>query len=407
MRTDFDILIAGGGLNGPALALALADAGLSVAVADARPADARAGDAFDGRAYALALASQRLLAALGLWPELAPNAQEIRKVEATQGAPGEGAGPFGLHFDGAELEEGRLGYMLEDRFLYRALLAAMQGRVTHLPGLSVIGQEAEGAAIRATLSDGRSISARLLVGADGRQSGVAARAGIRRIGHDYGQIALVAAVDHELPHEGTAHQYFMPTGPLAILPLPGNRSSIVWSEAEASARAIMELPDDEFLAVLRPRFGDFLGEIRLAGPRFSYPLNLTLAERYIAPRVALVGDAAHGVHPIAGQGLNLGLRDVAVLAEVLVAARRRGEDIGADLVLARYQDWRRPDATALALGMDGVNALFSNANPLLRTAREIGMGLVDAIPPLRRGFMRQAAGLSLEPMPRLLTGRRL
>ncbi|SFX42525.1 2-octaprenyl-6-methoxyphenol hydroxylase /2-octaprenyl-3-methyl-6-methoxy-1,4-benzoquinol hydroxylase [Paracoccus pantotrophus] len=407
MRTDFDILIAGGGLNGPALALALADAGLSVAVADARPADARAGDAFDGRAYALALASQRLLAALGLWPELAPNAQEIRKVEATQGAPGEGAGPFGLHFDGAELEEGRLGYMLEDRFLYRALLAAMQGRVTHLPGLSVTGQEAEGAAIRATLSDGRSISARLLVGADGRQSGVAARAGIRRIGHDYGQIALVAAVDHELPHEGTAHQYFMPTGPLAILPLPGNRSSIVWSEAEASARAIMELPDDEFLAVLRPRFGDFLGEIRLAGPRFSYPLNLTLAERYVAPRVALVGDAAHGVHPIAGQGLNLGLRDVAVLAEVLVAARRRGEDIGADLVLARYQDWRRPDATALALGMDGVNALFSNANPLLRTAREIGMGLVDAIPPLRRGFMRQAAGLSLEPMPRLLTGRRL
>lgn len=407
MRTDFDILIAGGGLNGPALALALADAGLSVAVADARPADARAGDAFDGRAYALALASQRLLAALGLWPELAPNAQEIRKVEATQGAPGEGAGPFGLHFDGAELEEGRLGYMLEDRFLYRALLAAMQGRVTHLPGLSVTGQEAEGAAIRATLSDGRSISARLLVGADGRQSGVAARAGIRRIGHDYGQIALVAAVDHELPHEGTAHQYFMPTGPLAILPLPGNRSSIVWSEAEASARAIMELPDDEFLAVLRPRFGDFLGEIRLAGPRFSYPLNLTLAERYVAPRVALVGDAAHGVHPIAGQGLNLGLRDVAVLAEVLVAARRRGEDIGADLVLARYEDWRRPDATALALGMDGVNALFSNANPLLRTAREIGMGLVDAIPPLRRGFMRQAAGLSLEPMPRLLTGRRL
>ncbi|RKS52910.1 2-octaprenyl-6-methoxyphenol hydroxylase /2-octaprenyl-3-methyl-6-methoxy-1,4-benzoquinol hydroxylase [Paracoccus pantotrophus] len=407
MRTDFDILIAGGGLNGPALALALADAGLSVAVADARPADARAGDAFDGRAYALALASQRLLAALGLWNDLAPNAQEIRKVEATQGVPGEGAGPFGLHFDGAEIEEGRLGYMLEDRFLYRALLAAMRGRVTHLPGLSVTGQEAEGAGIRASLSDGRSIKARLLVGADGRQSGVAARAGIRRIGHDYGQIALVAAVDHELPHEGTAHQYFMPTGPLAILPLPGNRSSIVWSEPEAQARAIMDLPDAEFLAVLRPRFGDFLGEIQLAGPRFSYPLNLTLAERYVDARVALVGDAAHGVHPIAGQGLNLGLRDVAALAEVVVAARRRGEDIGAELVLARYQDWRRPDATALALGMDGVNALFSNANPLLRAAREIGMGLVDAIPPLRRGFMRQAAGLSLEPMPRLLTGRRL
>ena len=407
MKTDFDILIAGGGLNGPALALALADAGLSVAVVDARPADARAGDAFDGRAYALALASQRLLAALGLWRDLADKAQEIRKVEATQGVPGEGAGPFGLHFDGAEMEEGRLGYMLEDRFLYRALLTGMQDRVAHLPGLSVIGQQPDGPAIRATLSDGRVLRAALLVGADGRQSGVAARAGIRRIGHDYGQIALVAAVDHDLPHHGTAHQYFMPTGPLAILPLPGNRSSIVWSEAEAQARAIIELPDPDFLAVLRPRFGDFLGEIRLAGPRFSYPLNLTLAERYVDARVALVGDAAHGVHPIAGQGLNLGLRDVAALAEVIVAARRRGEDIGAAPVLARYQDWRRPDATALALGMDGVNTLFSNANPLLRAAREIGMGLVDAIPPLRRGFMRQAAGLGLDPMPRLLTGRRL
>ena len=407
MNHDFDIVVAGGGLNGPALALALADAGLSVAVVDARPADARAGEAFDGRAYALALASQRLLAALGLWRELAPQAQEIRKVQATQGRPGGGAGPFGLHFDGAGIEEGRLGYMLEDRFLYRALLAAMRGRVAHLSGVSVTGQAPDAAGVAVALSDGRDLRARLLVGADGRASGVAARAGIRRIGRDYGQIALVAAVDHAMPHHGVAHQYFMPTGPLAILPLPGDRSSIVWSEEAASARAIMALPDDAFLAALRPRFGDFLGAIRLAGPRFSYPLNLTLAERYVAPRVALVGDAAHGVHPVAGQGLNLGLRDVAALAEVLVEARRRGEDIGAEPVLARYQDWRRPDATALALGMDGVNTLFSNANPLLRAAREIGMGLVDALPPLRRGFMRQAAGLSLNPMPRLLTGQRL
>ncbi|MFO1138073.1 MAG: UbiH/UbiF/VisC/COQ6 family ubiquinone biosynthesis hydroxylase [Paracoccus sp. (in: a-proteobacteria)] len=407
MKTDFDIVIAGGGLNGPALGLALADAGLSVAVVDGRPADARAGDAFDGRAYALALASQRLLAALGLWGALAADAQAIRKVQATQGQAGSGPGPFGLHFDGAEIEEGRLGYMLEDRFLYRALLAAMRDRVAHLSGITVDGQEADGTGIRVALSDGRNLRARLLIGADGRQSGVAARAGIRRTGHDYGQIALVAAVDHELPHEGTAYQYFMPTGPLAILPLPGNRSSIVWSETRANAHAISELPDDEFLSVLRPRFGEAHGAISLAGPRFSYPLNLTLAERYVAPRIALIGDAAHGVHPIAGQGLNLGLRDVAALAEVIVAARRRGEDIGTDLVLARYQDWRRPDATALAFGMDGVNTLFSNANPVLRAARELGMGLVDAIPPLRRGFMRQAAGLSLAPMPRLLTGQRL
>ncbi|MTH80049.1 UbiH/UbiF/VisC/COQ6 family ubiquinone biosynthesis hydroxylase [Paracoccus aestuariivivens] len=407
MSKDFDIVIAGGGLNGPALALALADAGLKVAVVDNRPADARSGDAFDGRAYALALASQRLLGALGLWRGLADKAQPILKVEATQGVAGHGAGPFGLHFDGAEIEEGRLGYMLEDRFLYRALLAGMRDKVSHLSGLSVVGQEPGPTGVSVALSDGRKLDASLLIGADGRRSGVAERAGIKRFGHDYGQIALVAAVDHELPHHGTAHQFFMPSGPLAILPLPGNRSSIVWSETADDARAILELADADFLEVLRPRFGDFLGEISLAGPRFSYPLNLTLAERYVGPRIALIGDAAHGVHPIAGQGLNLGLRDVAAMAEVIVAARRRGEDIGTDPVLARYQEWRRPDATTLALGMDGVNALFSNKNPVLRAARELGMGLVDALPPLRRGFMRQAAGLRLDPMPRLLTGQKL
>ncbi|MDS9466917.1 UbiH/UbiF/VisC/COQ6 family ubiquinone biosynthesis hydroxylase [Paracoccus sp. MBLB3053] len=407
MKTDFDIMIAGGGLNGPALALALADVGLRVAVVDNRPADARAGDDFDGRAYALALASQRLLSALGLWRDLAEKAQPILKVEATQGQAGAGAGPFGLHFDSAELEEGRLGYMIEDRFLYRALLGAMEKRVTHLPGLSVTGQTPDASGITVHLSDGRNLRSRLLVGADGRRSGVAERAGIRRVGHDYGQLALVAAVDHELPHHGVAHQFFMPTGPLAILPLPGNRSSIVWSETESEARAITELTDEAFLEVLRPRFGDFLGRISLAGPRFSYPLGLTLAQSYVAHRVALIGDAAHGVHPIAGQGLNLGLRDVASLAEIIATARRRGEDIGTEPVLARYQKWRRPDATALALGMDGVNALFSNGNPLLRAARELGMGMVDAIPPLRRGFMRQAAGLRLDPMPKLLAGQRL
>ncbi|MDF3607881.1 UbiH/UbiF/VisC/COQ6 family ubiquinone biosynthesis hydroxylase [Paracoccus sp. DMF-8] len=411
MEHDFDVVIAGGGLNGPALALALADAGLSVAVVDQRPADLRAGDAFDGRAYALALASQRLLAALGLWDGLAAQAQPINHVRATQGDAGEGADPFGLHFDSAEIEEGRLGYMLEDRFLYRALLGAMAGRVTHLPATAVTGQKVgpQGVtvALSGTLSGGRALTARVLVGADGRQSATATRAGIRRKGHDYGQIALVAAIDHAIPHEGTAHQFFMPTGPLAILPLPGNRSSIVWSETAANARAILALSDGDFLDILRPRFGDFLGEIALAGPRFSYPLNLTLADSYVADRIALVGDAAHGVHPIAGQGLNLGLRDVAALAEVLVDARRRGEDIGNLAVLTRYQDWRRPDATMLAFGMDAVNALFSNADPVLRLGRSLGMGLVDAVPPLRRRFMRQAAGLTLDPMPRLLTGRSL
>lgn len=407
MTVDHDILIAGGGLNGPALALALAGAGLSVAVIDARPAQARAADDFDGRAYALALASRRLLTALGLWGGLAAKSQPILKVEAAQGEAGDGAGPFHLVFDSAEIEEGPVGHMLEDRFLYAALMEAMAGRVTHLPGRQVTGQEVRPGHVAVTLDDGTVLTGRLLVGADGRGSGVAARAGITRRGWGYGQTALVCAVDHDRPHNGTAWQFFMPEGPLAILPLPGNRSSIVWSAPDAQAAAIGALDDDRFLDVLRPRFGDFLGEIRLAGPRFSYPLSLSLADHYVAARVALVGDAAHGVHPIAGQGLNLGLRDVAALAEVVVEAARRGEDIGAPDVLDRYQRWRRFDATALGLGMDTVNRLFSNANPVLRAARGLGMGAVTAIPPLRRAFMRQAAGLTLDPMPRLLAGQPL
>ena len=406
MKRDFDVIIAGGGLNGPALGLALAQGGLRVAVIDARPVDLRAGDAFDGRAYALALASVRLLSALGLWKGLAADAQPIREVKACEGHAGDGPGPFLLHFDSAEIEEGAVGQMLEDRFLYRALMGAM-GALTHIPATQVVGQTPYPGGIEVALSDGHSLSAAVLIGADGRQSGVGARAGIGRTGWDYGQTALVAALDHEKPHHGIAHQFFMQNGPLAILPLPGNRSSIVWSESHDNARAISLLPDDAFLEVLRPRFGDFLGKISLAGPRFSYPLNLTLANSYVADRVALVGDAAHGVHPVAGQGLNLGLRDVAALAEVLILAARRGEDIGTAQVLDRYQGWRRFDSTSLALGMDSVNRLFSNANPLLRLGRELGMGAVNAIVPLRRHFMRQAAGLTLDPMPKLLEGKRV
>ena len=408
MSDPCDVVVAGGGLNGPALALALSAAGLRVAVVDPQPATARAAADFDGRAYALALASQRLLAALGLWPGLAPDAQPILRVEAQQARAGEAPGLLGLEFRAAEIEEGPLGYMLEDRHLYAALLEAMAARgIDHRPGLSVMGETAGDAGIVVHLSDGSTLPARLLVGADGRRSGVAERAGISRSGWDYGQTALVCAIAHERPHGGTARQVFFADGPLALLPLTGHRSSIVWSESRDHAAALSALPDDGFLDALGLRLGPGLGAIRLAGPRFSYPLNLTLADHYIAPRRALIGDAAHGVHPIAGQGLNLGLRDVASLAEVVADAARRGEDIGAADVLERYQRWRRFDSTALALGMDTVNRLFSNDNPLIRAARGIGMGLVQAVPAARRRFMRQAAGLSLDPMPRLLAGQPL
>ena len=408
MTFDHDILIIGGGLNGPALGLALTRAGLTVAIVDSQPARARAEAAFDGRAYALAIASKRLLTAIGIWPQVEPHGQPMLKIKTSDGRAGEGPSRLTLTFDSAEIEEGPVGFMVEDRHLYAAFLAAMQTTqgLTHIPAATVTHHQPGPQGASVTLSDGRQLTARLLIACDGRASPTAARAGIRRTGHSYGQTALVCALTHARPHQGIAHQFFMPTGPLAILPLKGNRSSIVWSETDDNARTIAALDDDAFLDVLRPRFGDFLGEIALAGPRFSYPLTLTLANDYIAPRLALVGDAAHGVHPIAGQGLNLGLRDVAALAEVLVNARRRGEDIGAPDVLDRYQSWRRFDSTRLALGMDGVNWLFSNDNPALRAARDAGLGLVNRIAPLRRAFMREAAGLTGQTA-KLLAGQPL
>lgn len=409
MTPDSDILIAGGGLNGPALALALADGGLSVTVIDALPATARAGDEFDGRGYALALASQRLLSAIGVWHDVAGDSQPILEVKVTDGRAGEGpTSPFMLHFDHGEIEEGPMGYMLEDRFLYRAFLSAMQAHpnITLISGDGVVGQEVGPASVTVTLQSGRQLTGRLLVGSDGRKSGTAERAGIGRHGHDYGQTALVCAIEHEKPHRGIAHQFFMPSGPLAILPLPGNRSSIVWSESHAEAARINALPDAEYLDELRPRFGSFLGAIALAGKRFTYPLNLTLADAFVAPRLALIGDAAHGVHPIAGQGLNLGLRDVGALAEVVIEAKRRGEDIGAADVLERYQRWRRWDVATLAAATDGFNALFSNDNSLLRLGRDIGLGVVNALPGLRRRFIREAAGLTGD-LPKLMQGRQI
>lgn len=407
MTPDADILIVGGGLNGPALALALAQGGLRVAVIDNRPAPARAEAGFDGRAYALAIASKRLLTVTGIWQRVGDKAQPIHKIKATDGLAGQGPAPFFLTFDAAEIEEGPMGFLLEDRFLYAAFWQAMAetANITLLSGENVVAQETDAQGVSVTLASGKMLTGRLLVGCDGRGSGTATRAGIRRVGWGYGQTALVTAIRHEGDHQGIAHQFFMPEGPLAILPLKGgHHSSIVWSETTENAARIQALPDADYLAALRPRFGDFLGDIALAGDRFTYPLSLSLAERFIAPRVALVGDAAHGVHPIAGQGLNLGLRDVGALAQVVIEAARRGEDIGSQTTLEAYQRWRRFDATTLALGMDTVNRLFSNDNPILRAGRDLGLGIVNALPGLRRRFIRQAAGLQGD-LPRLLAGQ--
>lgn len=410
MAIDYDVIIVGGGLNGPVLALALAKGGMRVAVVDARASQARAKKGFDGRAYALAAASQRLFTALDVWGALADHAQPILQIKATDGAVGRGPAPFFLTFDHRELGHGPMGFMVEERHIYAGIITAIEStpNITLISENIVVAQNVAAGVASVTLQDGQVLRAHLIVGCDGRKSGVAQRAGITRWGWEYGQTALVTALHHERPHGGTAHQYFMPAGPLAILPLAGgHHSSIVWSETRARAAQIQDLDDQAYLQVLRPRFGDFLGKISLAGTRFTYPLNLTVAKEFVAQRVALVGDAAHGVHPIAGQGLNLGLRDVAALAEVLIGAIRLGEDIGAMDVLQRYQRWRRFGTTLMALGTDSINKLFSNDNPILRGLRDLGMGAVSASPVLRRAFMGQAAGVAGKNIPRLLQGQQI
>ncbi|WP_299650315.1 FAD-dependent monooxygenase [uncultured Tateyamaria sp.] len=408
MTHDSDILIVGGGLSGPILALALAQSGHSVTVIDALTEKVRKNAAFDGRSYAVALTSQRLLNSIGVWDAIADNSQPILEIKVSDGRAGEGPSPFFMHFDHAEIEEGPMGHMVQDRHIRRVLLDAMaqSDGITHLSGETVTAQQVTPGSVTVTLVSGKTLSGSVLIGADGRGSSTAERAGIKRTGWGYGQTALVCAIAHEQPHHGIAHQFFMPAGPLAILPLPGNVSSIVWSETAETATAFNALPDDEYLAMLRPRFGDFLGNISLAGQRYTYPLSLSLAQNLVDDRLALIGDAAHGVHPIAGQGLNAGMRDIAALAEVITDATRRGEDPGSIAVLHRYEEWRRFDNTALAMATDGFNRLFSNDNAMVRGIRDIGMGVVNALPGLRRSFIREAAGLTGD-LPRLMQGQPL
>lgn len=404
-----DVLIAGGGLVGQTLALALDSAGVSVAVVDAAPPATALQQDFDGRAFAIAYANYRMWRALGLTKDLDPLVQPIEEILVTDGKPLKGPSPLHLHFDFAELgADEPLGYMVEARHLRAALDKAMRARpqITSIAPAAVTRFTRHPAYVEADLADGRSARASLLVGADGRNSFVRNKAGIKTIGRDYPTTAIVATVTHEKPHEGVAHEYFLPKGPFAILPLKGNRANIVWGEPHAAAKTLLAMKDEDFLAELRLRFGSFLGAVSLEGPRFSYPLTMKIAERMIDARVALAGDSAHAIHPIAGQGLNLGLKDVAALAECVADTLALGLDAGDVTGLERYQRWRRFDNIAMAAGMDFFDRLFSNDIAPLRRARGIGLAIVNEIGPARRFFMRFAGGES-RGMPKLLRGEAL
>jgi 2-octaprenyl-6-methoxyphenol hydroxylase len=404
MADDVELLVAGGGLNGLLLGIACADAGLAVAVIDRQDPATMLGETFDGRASAIAYGSRLVLDGVGLWPAIAPEAEAIREIRVA-----DDDSPWFLHYDHRELKtDAPLGYIVENRVLRCALIE----RARALPALRLMTPQAVAAVERsdtgatATLGDGGRLAARLVAAADGKNSPLRQAAGIRTIEWRYRQVGIVTTVEHERPHAGIAIEHFLPAGPFAILPMTGNRSSIVWTEDAALAPHLLALPDPDFTAELRARFGEFLGQLEPVGPRWNYPLSLMQAERYTARRLALVGEAAHVIHPIAGQGLNVGIRDIAALAEAIVDARRLGLDIGDDMVLERYQRWRRLDAVLLAGVTDGLNRLFSNTIGPVRLVRDLGLTAVNRLPPLKRLLMSHAMG-TLGDRPRLARGERL
>lgn len=407
-----DVIVVGGGMVGGTLALALATGGLAVALVDRTPLPALAAAPYDGRASAVAYASQRLLAQIGLWREVEHAAEPILDIRVS-----DGASSLFLHYDhrelGGSLEGAPFGWIVENAAIRRGLAALLEAA----PNVRVLAPAAAGrmsfgdAAAGLVLDDGTAPAAPLIVAADGAESALRAQARIAAVQWRYPQDGIVCTMGHEAPHGGIAHERFLPAGPFAVLPMTDapdgtHRSSIVWTEREKRAPGVMRLSDAAFGAEMQRRFGDWYGAVRILGDRWRYPLRLLHAERYVGPRFALIGDAAHTIHPIAGQGLNLGLRDVAALAEVVVDDRRLGLDHGALSTLQRYERWRRPDNAALMAVTDGLNRLFSNDIGPVRLARDIGLAAVNRIPGLKRLFMQHAMG-TVGALPRLLRGEAL
>jgi 2-octaprenyl-6-methoxyphenol hydroxylase len=406
MSAQRSIVVGGGAFAGLALALALREGlGADVAVVVADPALATR-PSRDPRATAIVAACRRLFETLGVWGEIADQAQPILDMVITDSKLDDATRPVFLTFAG-NVEPGEpFAHMVENRHLIDALTRHAEANGVDLRATAVSSYDTRADSVDVRLADGSAIEAALLIAADGARSKLRERAGIATHGWDYDQSGIVVTVAHERDHGGRAEEHFLPAGPFAILPLTGKRSSLVWTERRTEAARMVALGEEEFHGELERRFGLQLGEIKALDKPRAFPLSYFVARSFIAERLALVGDAAHVIHPIAGQGLNLGLKDVAALAEVVVDAARLGIDFGRADVLERYQRWRRFDTMAMGLATNSLNFLFSNRSTLLRTVRDIGLGLVDRTPPLKEMFIRQAAGLTGE-VPRLLKGEAL
>src|SRR5262245_58215917 len=401
-----DVVIAGGGFAGLALGIALRQAlGASFAILVADPFFGRDGSG-DPRASAIAAGARRLFETISVWDAVAQEAQPILDMAVTDSRLSDKVRPVFLSFAG-EVEPGEpFAHMIENRDLVAALTAKARELGITLKSAAVTGFETGLSGIVVRFPDDASLAARLLVSADGARSRLRELAGIPTYGWTYPQSAIVTNVAHERDHKGRACEHFLPAGPFAILPLKGRRSSIVWTEDSQTAEQIVALPDDLFHTELERRFGLELGEIEIISPRRVHPLGYSVARSFIGERLALVGDAAHVIHPIAGQGLNMGLRDVAALAEAIVDAVRLGLDPGSSEVLERYQRWRRFDTMMMGVATDGLNRLFSNRSDALRLIRDVGLGIVDRLPGLKHLFIREAAGVTGD-VPKLLRGEML
>lgn len=407
---DCDVAIVGGGIAGHALALALAQGlGGELRVTVIEPATAQPlGSGEDPRALALSAGSRHVLEAIGVWGDIAGVVQPVREIDIGDSPLHSAARPTVLHYDNL-LSDGRpASYVVESAHIHHAVVerSRRSPAIRQLAGLAQTFAVESGRA-RLGLADGRRIVARLVVAADGRQSRLREAAGIKVVAWDYPQIAIVTTVRHERAHEGRAVQHFLPAGPFALLPLyDGHRSSLVWSEQREEARRLLALDDAAFLGELERRAGDRLGALTLAGSRRGYPLSMHMSRALVADRLALAGDALRGVHPLAGQGLNLAFRDVGALAEVIVERHRLGLDIGGAEGLERYQRWRRFDSVVSSAAMDGLNRLFSNDSPILRTVRDLGLALIDRSRAMKQAFVEEAAGVTGD-LPRLIRGEPL